>query len=269
MVQLLLSAGADIQAPGGTAWPFNRTPTENPNQTPITQAVRAGRIDMVRFLLSVGAKPDADTMGEAGAGQSTALVQILLNAGADINAQSRYGTPLGRATSGGNVAMVKCLLAAGANPGTAQTSDAATPLHLNTSDNADEIAQLLIAAGADVKARNQHAFTPLHCMALHTPKPACALAAQRLIQNGADIHCLSTFGATPLTWAIFNHDLGMVKILLEAGADTQLRAKGTFSTNGRKSRESATALEMAEDLNMKEIAALIRAHEANRVVTKP
>ena len=60
----------------------------------------------------------------------------------------------------------------------------------------------------------------------------------------------------------------MVKVLLEAGADTQIRPLGTFGDSKVTSRIAPTALELAEDFGEKEIAALIREHDAKRAAAK-
>ena len=59
---------------------------------------------------------------------------------------------------------------------------------------------MLIQAGADVNAREDCGYTPLHC--------ACASGdsamVKLLIENGADVNAVNHDGQTPLHFAIEN-----------------------------------------------------------------
>ena len=72
-----------------------------------------------------------------------------------------------------------------------------TPLHLSTIRGHKEIAELLIAKGADVNAKLQDGFTPLHYAADEGHKEVVEL----LIAKGADVNAKYEECATSLDWA--------------------------------------------------------------------
>jgi ankyrin repeat protein len=61
-------------------------------------------------------------------------------------------------------------------------------------NNHKDVAQLLIAKGADINARNNSGETPLHQAASHNNKDV----AQLLIAKGADINARNYKAETPL-----------------------------------------------------------------------
>ena len=124
----------------------------------------------------------------ADSGVLSAVVEALIAAGADPNAEAKGGyTPLHSATGRGkdaSPAVVEALLAAFADPN-ARDEDAWTPLHYATGKDANPaVVKALIEAGADPNARNKHGDTPLHRAAYFNP---CNLAVVKaLIEAGAD-----------------------------------------------------------------------------------
>lgn len=84
MLKLLLIAGSDVnEVSGGGTWPLR-------------DACEAGNAEAVSFLLQAGAKPDLTSSGEtalfaAVSGNSLECVRLLLQAGADANAQDCDG----------------------------------------------------------------------------------------------------------------------------------------------------------------------------------
>ena len=94
----------------------------------------------------------------------------------------------------GNIEAVKQHLAAGADVN-AKEEWGWTPLHFTTTK---EIAELLIGNGADVNAKNDGGFTPLHYAASRRDKEI----AELLIAKDADVNAKMEDGDTPLDWAI-------------------------------------------------------------------
>jgi len=107
-----------------------------------------------------------------------------------------------------------------------------TALHLAAAGYRVEIAQLLLAAGAEPNSASNHRrSTPLH-YAADGRVPGPAWDAQRqvsmircLLQAGADLHAQDKNGATALHRAVRTRCAAAVRFLLEAGADPVLRNK--------------------------------------------
>ena len=294
MVKFLLSSGADVNAPGGEFYPIRDKTVQNPGTRPLQYAIRSGNAGVVRLLIASGAKvAEAETyvaassqstevmqllldaggkIGDAeiclaAGGKTTAMVKLLLSVGANVNASSRPRTPLACAAESGDAEMVKCLLGDGANP-KGKGISGETALHFRMGVNSPEVARILIAAGADVNARDSYQATPLHGIACCDDNDDNLAIARLLIKNGADLNARSNHGVTPLHEAVRRGKHKTARLLLESGANTQLRPAGTLGRNGVQSRPSPTALELAEDFGEKEIAALIREHDAKRAAAK-
>ena len=208
VVELLLSCGADVRA--GAAW----------QQHAAVMALHCAISNITCF--SEGAKP-------------VLAVRAFLDAGAPIDAADSYGR---RALHwvvqyGGYQAarqQLELLLARVADVG-ATDNEGATPLHLacgvvrpRSRGIVQEMAQLLLSAGADVNAPLPGSGrTPLHLAAQHL-SDCSANVARLLLEHGADVHVVDTNGCTPLHdacdpqgWAA----LEAVKTLLQHGADTR------------------------------------------------
>lgn len=119
--------------------------------TPLALAAHFGAAHAARLLLAVGADPNARSknpldntaLHAAVAGRRTALVDLLLDGGADIDARDGRGfTPLNIAANGGDVAIARLLLARGADPSIAN-DDGRTPLDTAEHDGHPEVAELI------------------------------------------------------------------------------------------------------------------------------
>lgn len=137
----------------------------------LTEAVFRGNNEQVQALLRKGANvnttdptdPSAPTPLHLAAKYSRlGLIQILLNAGAKINAKNRYGyTPLHCAAIYNGSKTVETLLNAGANINATDLMDY-TALHWAAYHNNNETVTTLLNAGADTDATNIYGDTPLH-----------------------------------------------------------------------------------------------------------
>jgi hypothetical protein len=106
-----------------------------------------------------------------------------------------------------------------------------TALHVAASVYATDIARRLIAAGADVRARNRRGAEPLHLAAVGQPgalswnPDAQAQTIACLIEAGADPNALNMDGVTPLHRAVRTRCAAAVGALLDGGADVRAKNK--------------------------------------------
>ncbi len=100
-----------------------------------------------------------------------------------------------------------------------------TLLHVAAAAYATDVARALVAAGADVRARNRRGAEPLHYAAdggptLRTWNPrAQARVVAFLIEAGADPNAVDKSGVAPLHRAVRTRCTGAVRALLEGGAN--------------------------------------------------
>jgi len=104
-----------------------------------------------------------------------------------------------------------------------------TALHFAANAYDTEVARALIAAGADVRARNRRGHEPLHLAASGQPdqpgwNPTAQTATIRLlIAAGADANATYSGGVTPLHRAVRCRCAEAVKALLAHGANPKAR----------------------------------------------
>lgn len=214
-MQLLLDAGSDPEA----TWR---------GQTSMYLAAQTGSADALQFLLKLGMKPDMtwafdDTplmnalehdalecvwiLLAAGAAskhrtasenspvhcaRSIAGFQLLLDAGADLNAVNGEGSwPLKTAAWNGDAALTQFLLQNGALPNLTSTGE--TALHDAVRSDSLETVSLLLDAGADPNAQDVDGWTPLFC--LRSPE-----MARLLRERGADPAIPDQIGGLPASW---------------------------------------------------------------------
>jgi ankyrin repeat protein len=126
----------------------------------------------------------------------------------------------------GNIEAVKQHLAAGTDVNAKDESMGMTPLHHATFGGHKEIAELLIAKGADVNAKFDKISggTPLHIAADKGHKEI----AELLIANGADVNAKDEGGKTPLDWAITSKQTETADLLRKHSGKTgeELKAEG-------------------------------------------
>ena len=105
-----------------------------------------------------------------------------------------------------------------------------TPLHLAARFGREDLAGLLIDAGANLEALNEHDERPLHAAAAYG-RPA---VVKLLLARGADVNARGPAGKTPLHAAAFGVGVtsdvdartDVAKLLLAAGADVNARQPG-------------------------------------------
>jgi len=211
-VTQLLDSGVDV----------NVSLDDRRGAVPLHLAAERADATTVKLLLQRGAAVNARNasgdmpLHNAVLRNSLNGARVLLDRGAEINAAGSRGTPLGMAARAGSDAMVDLLLSRGAEA-TAVARNGDTLLHeAAKSGRAAQIARLA-KAGASVRARNEEGLEPLHLA-------ASAEVAQALLALGAQIEARDLVGRTPLRHAVARAAVGRdrefrtAEALREAGA---------------------------------------------------
>ena len=119
-------------------------------------------ITILAVLLVGCGVPSPDDIYAAAYYGNTATVKQHIAAGADINAKNVGGfTPLHGAVGEGHKEIAQLLIAEGADVNVKDKFFGHTALHDAAEYRRNEIAELLIARGADVNAKNSRGETPL------------------------------------------------------------------------------------------------------------
>lgn len=185
-----------------------KTPTVMPRPAlPIEAALRKGDVAAVKQHMFWCMKERNCNLEKdlrvAVASDNPALTQVLVAAGADVNAaDNHHETPLHSAAEQGGVKVAKVLLEAGAEVDI-RDDQGHTPLHSAASWGHVELARVLLAAGADVNAADARRQTPLHLVADRRIPPLAAYAnvARMLLDAGARPNVRAADGSTPLQLA--------------------------------------------------------------------
>lgn len=245
--------------------------------TPLALACTNGSGPIVELLLDAGADPNATLRGNETALMTAARtgnlgpVKALLARGADVNAKERRGqTALMWAAAEGHAAVVQALLDAGADFRTALPSGF-TPLFFAVREGRTEVVRSLLKAGADVndvmRGRKSSGKAPAKGtspLILAVENGHFDLAAV-LLEAGADpndqrsgyssLHTLTWVrkpsrgdgddGDPPPQGSGTLGSLEFVKILVEHGADVNLRLKQGASGRGVLGKVGATPFLLA------------------------
>jgi ankyrin repeat protein len=171
------------------------------------------------WLNAAGPAPVA----EAAMKRDREAVRSLLKSGEDVNAAQGDGmTALHWAARNGDLELTQMLLYAGANVKAATRLGGYTPLLMAADQGHATVIAALVAGGADVKAANALGTTPLMLAAASGNPQAVSI----LVENGAEIEAREkTFGQTPLMFAASSNRVDAMKALIKAGADLKATSK--------------------------------------------
>jgi len=240
MIGMLLEAGADPN------W------TDPAGETVLMATARVGQSGAAEALLAAGAVVDTrdaefgqTALMLAVRGGHPEVVRVLLGHGADPNVLTRVGSeprwvlPNSQPGFSFGIGIVR-----GGSPPRGRRAPipgGVSPLQYAAREGHLDVARLLIDAGADIGQRDPNDITPL-LMAIMNGHSDVALF---LIEAGADIDVSDWYGRTPLWSAVEarNQDihngtlehmvdreplLGVIRVLLENGADPNPRTTETF-----------------------------------------
>ncbi|XP_024119411.1 dynein heavy chain 12, axonemal isoform X1 [Oryzias melastigma] len=188
--------------------------------SPLFTAIRLGRADLVKLLLSRGSSVNREgchgrrPLHEAAKLGNLGLVELLLGAGAQPDPRSHYGlTPLALAAQGGHREVVEALLLKGADV-FSQAKDESSILYEASSSGDPGVIRLLLDRGAD-------ANVPIHSghMPIHRISHRGHLQALRMIIPATSMADVSDSGISPLHSAAAGGHTDCIKTLLDAGYD--------------------------------------------------
>jgi len=184
------------------------------------------RRQLVLILLKLGVNVNIQDQADenffpllmAVAKQDFEIVEILLNAGADINLFEVYGfTALMSAAANLNENILLLLLKKGAGKINIEAVDTSgnTALMVAAQRGRNKNVKILAAAGANINATNRYGETALIMASREGRKEV----VQTLISLGADIHIQDIGGHTAFSIAVLLNEKGVAEILLKAGAN--------------------------------------------------
>ncbi len=241
VVELLLRSGANVKA------------RDTVGRTPLRKAVSQGHVSVTALLLKSGADVNAvDRFGDtalmdivyySGIPTRMPMMKLLLKSGADVNAVSHdghtalmraiepFGAIRGAIKSSNYAPVVKLLLRYGANVNVRDRHGDA-PLMEAALLGQSHVVELLLKSGADVNAVDRSGDTALmKALSLIgllvglSDTAGHVMAASSLVKAGANVNVEGHLsGSTPLMSAAeINGAVGLVKLLLEAGAEVNAR----------------------------------------------
>ncbi|KAI1485550.1 hypothetical protein F5X96DRAFT_659519 [Biscogniauxia mediterranea] len=201
----------------------------NPNATgeeygnALTAAAYDGTMNIIQLLLNAGADvnaPEGWALQSAAAEGHYEVVQELLKRNADVNALTENdhfpaGTALQGACEAGKATIVSLLLEHNANPNLGRGTDA-PPVIAAAMRAEEEILSMLVKAKADLDVfGGWDMSSPLINAAAYMPQSSLQL----LLDAGADINLPDNDGDTALIVAASRGDVEAVTFLLDSGAD--------------------------------------------------
>ncbi|MBL8063095.1 MAG: ankyrin repeat domain-containing protein [Anaerolineales bacterium] len=164
------------------------------------------------------------------------LAERLVNMGADVNLPDHFGgTPAIQAAEHGHLPLLQYLASQGADLH-AKISDGRNAFHLAVRDGRTAVVEYLLAEGADPNERGSSGYTALMSAAANNDVDM----ANILIAHGAEVDARHTGpgiykalkGWTPLVFAVNGSHSRMVRLLLQAGANPNLRMPATRGPRG-------------------------------------
>jgi uncharacterized protein len=190
----------------------------------LARARDASGVSVVLLAVYYGHDPIAETLVDSGVeldifeaaalGKMTRVVQLLKLDPRLANAFAPDGfTPLGLASFFGHQTVAKTLLGRGADVNLASSNDLQVhPVNSAVAHRHLALAELLLEAGADVNAREQGGYTPLHEAADNGQFEMVKL----LLAHGADVTCASQDGKTALDLAEARGERNIAALLKQA-----------------------------------------------------
>ncbi len=173
-------------------------------------------------------------------------IKELLSKGADqqidIDRRDHCGmTPMHLAALSNHYDVAQFLLASGADPH-AQDHAKATPMHLAAWSGSEKIVAALIKAGASLIAQNDNGCTPLHWAIWSNQKRIVKFILDRF---PSALEVANKDGSTPLHTAALNGRYTITTFLLDHGADKHAQTTQQLQIRGTTIRAGLTPYDIA------------------------
>ncbi|HEV3040229.1 MAG TPA: ankyrin repeat domain-containing protein [Candidatus Angelobacter sp.] len=239
----------------------------------ILQASERGEVSKVRELIGLDrmlanskGTYDKSPLHWAAEKNHREIAELLLTAGADINAELTWGmTPLQWAANMGSREVAEVLLAHGAQSqlnmwcaaglGKQNVVESFWVSSNHLKPNAGQTRSRDLGNGQWGKKQPPESYEELVSEAFYiAARNGHVSVAKFLLEKGADINCRGFFGAPGLHWAAINGHQAMVEFLVTHGANLNLRDQ----------QFNATSLGWALEGDRTEIAAFLQTHGATR-----
>ncbi|KAJ5153393.1 ankyrin repeat-containing domain protein [Penicillium canariense] len=222
------------------------------SDTPLLAAAANGHAPVVKLLLEKGALPEKKALPEligrsrgrhslkrpanikspldaAIEGGHWQVIRLLLIEGCEWSPKTDLDTSLMHASYDGNAEMVNVLLERGVNPNT-RNEGGTTPLIWSIVMKHKEIVKSLLAAGADPNFigtdsrgfRGSKQFSPLNFASIPgkwSAEPMELEILKDLLDAGANVNLRDGVYRTPLSWAAERRSRSVLQILLDAGSE--------------------------------------------------
>jgi ankyrin repeat protein len=204
---------------------YRRIQTEFSDQSTLADL---SRTNLARLGVQPDAAPSVATDVSDEEAQEIARLGRLLEDSPDLlRARRGVNSALYEAASNGQLAVVRFLLDSGIDPNDRSAEWVLTALHSAARNGHKAVVELLLESGANVNAQAGHGHTALH-MAVQGEH---IFVLETLLASKPDLDPVTnggTFdidaGLTPLALAARRESLPMVKALLDAGANINLRS---------------------------------------------
>ena len=179
--------------------------------------INCGLVIVGLLAIAIPLRGAGADVADAAKARDAAAVKALLKQGADVNAAQGDGmTALHWAAANGDAALTQMLLSAGANIRATTRLGGITAMHMASQGGHAQVVAALIAAGADRNAATATGATPLRLAA----RSGSTETVMKLVETGADVNAKEKgFGQTALMVAAGLDRADVVKLLLARGAD--------------------------------------------------
>lgn len=207
--------------------------------TPLIEAIGTDDSALVRLMLDAGADVNRPNkfgwtpLMEVVENEKSELVELFLSRGAKVNVQQNYGwTPLMKAAEKSNIELIELLLKFKADPNLV-TSSGRTALMISIDRGNLYAARVLIDRGTNLNLFDEDGWSPF-LLSIDRGDP---LMVKLFLEHGLDINQKDPDGRTALHIAASRGYTEVVRELLEVGANPDIQFGGK------------TALQLAQERN--------------------